>query len=71
MVEAGQMTRTEAHKVYVSCYDCNKPLEIESLRDGTQMILLDGSRINICHRCGAIRQGFEIKDFDAVWGSDK
>lgn len=52
----------------VPCEKCGKPLSTLSLSDGTKMTMLDGSEINICHRCVAIENGFSPEDFDAVWG---
>jgi hypothetical protein len=62
-----RLLETEKVKT-VPCADCDKPLDITSLKDGSKMILLDGSEINICHRCAAIKNGFRPEDFDAVWG---
>ena len=62
----------EAGKIEtVPCNECGKPLDTKSLKDGTTMILLDGSKINICHRCAAIKNGFSIDNVDAVWGKSE
>ena len=51
----------------VPCEKCKKPLSTQSIRDGSKMIMIDGSEINICHRCAAIENGVSPEDFDAVW----
>ncbi len=51
----------------VPCEKCDKALSTESTADGTQMVMLDGSRINICYRCAERINGVSPEDFDAVW----
>ena len=52
----------------VPCEKCKKPLRTDSLKDGMIMIMLDGTEVNLCHRCAAIENGMLDSDFDCVWG---
>jgi len=63
------MTELTENEKFVLCERCGKPLSTESIKDGTTMIMLDGSKINICHRCAAIENGFKPEDVNAAWGT--
>lgn len=61
---------TKSKKRTVPCEKCNKPLSTDSIQDGTKMLMLDGSEMNVCWRCSAIINGGRKEDFDAVWGTN-
>jgi len=52
----------------VPCSNCGKGLRIGTTLDGTMVIQLDGTEVNMCHRCHGLLSGVPADVLDEVWG---